>query len=326
MPKKKSANKGKKKQNTSARKTAVPRQPARMNTDHMAMRVCSLTDPFCQAAKAAKYPDANLAPTLSLQRKYPLSVTTDASGNGTVMVLPGYLYNYAAGTVTLVTGAYTSLTATSNMTAARYRITSLGMVVSNVATPMSASGMVYFRTFAVSDASALASVAITTYSCTWAQDIPLQDLKGVCIIPKPSNPDYTDFITPSLTNASNTVSGYTPNGWEITTISIIGGPVSATPIVGTLVVNYEVEFDEGDTMNQATASSPAMDNALMQAASQVKKSIPRLIKGGFEVAEKTVFALAKRYIATKLGALAGSFLGGPTGAMAGGSVAAIMVD
>jgi len=116
-------------------------------TTDLVERLCSLTDPFCDAARGARLPDETGIPAIGYRWRGVLNLTSDANGVGAVYVLPSYPFAtaaQAAAASSLTTPAtWSTIDNASTLTAVtvKYRVVSFGVLVRPMCAPTSASGM-----------------------------------------------------------------------------------------------------------------------------------------------------------------------------------------
>jgi hypothetical protein len=247
-------------------------------------RVCSLTDPFCKEAWNSKLPDHSNTRSMAYQLKYRTSVATDAAGNGANLFLLGALYsNYVATGITAGVVSFTSSVGNSGLTISpeTYRIVSAGIRVRSTASPLSSSGMVRIRGFPSQTGTLLTSIDSATFNCNFSEDIPLQDCKDVCVLFQRTNyPRAEEFTLPAATQVGTGVLQWVAPGWGPVLISLIGGPVSSTPVDLEVIINYELTFD--DTSNlQLAATAPAKDTpGLNTLANSVSEEVGNVVRQG----------------------------------------------
>jgi hypothetical protein len=110
--------------------------------------VCSLSDPFCPAARDARWPDGVGNRTLTFQIRKSFLIGTDAQGECAIFFRPEYPYNLNTGTVaglSATTGATWSA-AQSFSGVGLYRVTTAGIRVMSNMTPMTEKGEVWIAT------------------------------------------------------------------------------------------------------------------------------------------------------------------------------------
>ena len=203
--KKKNKNKNKKKK--SGNPASVGRNTSSVAISRITKSVCSITDPFCAAANGAQYPDMMATPTFPYQNRTIQTLNTNASGNGSVIYLPAFVYNFGkdGAMVDPNNAVYTTLSSTVSglgFQPTKYRIVSWGTRLKSVAAPLNSSGMVRIRAYNA-DGPSLAITNCNTYRCAFAADIPLYKLTDTCIIARTASPLFNQFNDINLDSAMN---------------------------------------------------------------------------------------------------------------------------
>lgn len=315
MPRtKRRSNNNKKKKRTPGRKAKVVALPQRLpisqEAKSIATRVCSITDPFCVHAIGAKYPDSSSVPTLPFTFRGRYTASTNAAGNVGFLLLPGFDYQFASDTVvtTPPTIVPTNLLTLAAITfvPSQYRIVTAGLRLRCIAPALTAQGMVRIRHFGnPTGGSGLTSINASSFNAALTADIPLKDCLDVVIPLRRIGANATEFVRPTDTNTSSTVSGWVSPGWGAVSIYVDGGPASLAALDIEAIFNYELRFSDGDTMNAVTTPATPIDNTVTQISSQITTGM----KGGFlagaeqfgrYVADKAL-ATATNFVAQRLG-------------------------
>jgi len=135
------------------KKTKQPKPQRSSVKPHHVHAVCSVTDPFCPAAKNSKWPDGTQGNTLTEQFRGNLTTSGTASGTNLFCFSPGAPFGYittSAQTATTATTSNSFVTYKANSLYATYgdlfRIVSFGVITRCVASATNASGIVTFGT------------------------------------------------------------------------------------------------------------------------------------------------------------------------------------
>lgn len=290
------------------RSTRVPRAAS------WVPQVCGLTDPFCEHARYARYPDANGTRSLSYPLRKMFTITTGGTGNNAYLIVPNFWNNWenpsSGGTFPNVTfgNAYTArgvLSATSNV-----RLTSWGFRINHVTTPLNASGLVMVRGFAVSNGTPLLNVDVSTMNADVVANIPLQDCADVAFVGKRSNTTSQFYTAPSSILASGAagVTLYNGIGYDAYTIAITGGPASAGAVSVEIYENWEITIDDADAAAQLMIKPPPANSVATQAAAIVSSQAETVFLHGVNAASAFLRKAAIKAI--------GGVLGGPLTASA----------
>jgi len=275
----------------------------------VARKACSLTDPFCTAAFAAKYTDGSSARTMTEQCRGTI-FPTNTAGAGSITFVANPVYNAAAGTLSAGTytldSAFTSLVGSTMVQtyASRYRITSWGVRMFQTASMTNASGRCIIGVNDVISLSGTFAQGTTRY-----QEMDLVSLADPMaehiFISKPLGANAHSFIAaPGNTTFSD--------AWTSVTYDWTGSGSTSGNAVGFEVV-YNIEFEVsgvGNALSPLATPAAPLQPIVQMAADSVQRAMPSLIQKGVTVAGKMIEAMAMRAAA---GLLARS---GPMGAAA----------
>lgn len=253
---------------------------------------CSILDPFCVHAKAAKRPDGLGGQTLTSSIHGQVSVTTDANGSFLLAVVPGYGI-YGTGKATIAAGV---ATLPANWTAlpgsgfvdgnsSDIRIVSMGAIFRSTAAMTNCQGLLHTYVLPhVQTGQALVqmnqnnpedtlNILTSGYECS--------------MISKPKGTDAHAFKPKSA--ITNTMSDF---AWNTLVFEVNGGAISQT--IGSIEIIVNVEFSINNAGLTAVglggvtqAPRPANPIAL-QTQSKVQTSIPSIIQGGKEIVAKRI--------------------------------------
>lgn len=296
----------------------APRQ--RMDLQRITHAVCAISDPFCAAANGSKWPDSNATRTLAFQLHGSSSIICDASGNGSTLLVPGF-NTFVAKSVTFdgttaTFGAAGSIAGTG-LAPDTYRIVSWGFRFKNITQPLISSGLVRIRAYQQIVGTNLTTINTSLYTDVF-DDIPLQDCKDVMVIGRKLDESFSDFVAPATTHPTGNVVNWVSPGYSAYSISIVGGPATTTAASLEFFANYELRFDDADTMQVATTPSPPENQLLKQASSYVTTNAGSIIRSGIKTVEKYIFNTAASYLSKALGNALGGPMVGMTASMATG--------
>ena len=252
----------------------VKSKPSTVSLRGLKDRVCGLSDPFCEHARGAKYMDESSTKTLSYTIEENFVMGTNASGLDGMLICPSVA---ASSLVTPNSMTGTQLNFTTNRATvvplltgvSKFRIVSAGYKIKCIAPALTASGVVYLRTFAVEDASAMATIPGATYACSSYMDIPLVDCKDVSVIIPHTSQVPQHFYVPTLVSPSTSVTAWSAPGFCPTTICVSGGPASTPVLHITYVMHVEYTFADGEALALAATSPPKMNDIVLKVAGQV---------------------------------------------------------
>lgn len=268
--------------------------------DHsFAMKVCSVTNPFCPEAKAGKWPDNShmKSTTWSIDGNV-FGLTSTASGDASALFCPQISWQTPG--VSSITGnsiVYTSngvATVTPPTGIARFRITSWGIRLT-VGTPvMTTQGYLMIRIFSPRSYTSLLALDKATRNADYALDLPLARLinKDVCVVPLPMGHEAREWkpLT-SLTTYTNVEN----IGWQCINIGTAGALPSTEVVRAAMYYNYEIIFEEGDAQNAYSTPSAGNSLKVQEANGGILQSIGNVIEGGAEMVDKIVKSKAFKY-------------------------------
>jgi len=268
------------------------------------MAVCGITDPFCKHAIGAKLPDTTNIRTLAYTKHSIHSITTDASGNGGVMVMPNWFYDPVIyGLVSGTNMVLPPVAMTSNPAIAgiqSFRIVSYGLIINSIAAPMTSSGLVYVRANTSETGQHITSSNYASYGTTDYLDVPLRNVSGLAVIGGRNAAPRANFYTPTQSTPSSAVTDWKASGALPTSIVIIGGPASTTVLTVELLIHYELTFEETEGMALAMTPSPASNPMVVNISNQVQSTGQQIFKTGLAAAGKYIEQRALQLITNAL--------------------------
>lgn len=280
MAKRKVKSSKKKKQ---ARPAARAPRTATGKPIRFAMEACSISNPFCPEAVAARWPDNSFTKSsgYSLTGTH-AELASDANGNGATLFLP--TGQRAAGTVTGVTGAFAALTdfaLPSNIV--RWRVTSYGLRISSPLSKMTATGNLLIRLVSPMNGSTLQSVDTTSIRADSIMDVPISRLidEDVFVLPMPLG-DNARWFNAGTPNDENTIANWVNPGWQVPLITIRGAPASTQTLRVLCYYNFEFVFADGASETYFATAPPPDQPAVRSANSGLLSSIGNFFEGTAE--------------------------------------------
>jgi len=310
--------KGKKPKKNSKPKKKSGKKKSNMNAGNksnakmaMVRQVCSITDPFCPAAKGARFPDGTGGNSIAFQMRGVVNITTGtASGSSTgaaiYVIAPGAYYGLLngasfSGSTWTMNGTYAAFTPNSLLAnnAAKARVVSAGAIVRGTCSMSNAQGQVY-----MSEAPGTVTFSSGLTQCDFAYpNISVTALTTgfeKSWISKPQGNIARQFQS---VNANNS---YFP-GWTNLVVEVNGGPASIACVAIEYFINVEFQLQADNSLSQLAPKSTAASPVVIKANSDYQNKQPTIIAGGASVVEKTV-ASGINSIATKFGDMALSAL------------------
>lgn len=242
----------------------IPKRRTRTGiSEQLVRQVCSITDPWCHSAKGARWPDESQQPSLAFQMRSMISLSTAADGTGCIAFIPGYTYQYSIATsfsgVAFTMGPLVSFNATS-LNPQRARLISVGFKIHNILPPLTTSGMLYIRQFAISG-GALTALHAFSFRGTNVSQIALKDVHGQAFTLREFSDGAHWFHVPFNITPDSSIYNYNSPGWNIISFALEGAPATSTPLEIEVVYNWELIFDDGDA-NSLMMTTPPPPNTV----------------------------------------------------------------
>jgi hypothetical protein len=170
----------------------------------------------------------------------------------------------------------------------------MGFIVRNTATPLTSSGLVRIRGFSTLTGGTLGTIDTGTWLSDFSDDTPLQDTHGTVCFLRRTSAVSGEFVLPNTTSvAGANISTWASPGWGPVMVSVIGGPVSSTCLYLELMINYELTFNDNDSMQLACTPAAPDNNVVTAAASIVQSSVASVVVAGVQAAANAVERRAK---------------------------------
>jgi hypothetical protein len=281
--------------------------------------VCSLSDPFCPAARDARWPDGVGNRTLTFQIRKSFLIGTDAQGECAVFFRPEYPYNLNTGTVVglSATTAATWNAAQSISGVGLYRVTTAGVRVMSNMTPMTEKGEVWLAT---SPTSMAVSTAYDVGNPLIWTEVYTSSLKNGTVSEWVSTPNTpaSRILIKGNTNGNTAHQDLDNSAW--TELVIVGQGLDAsnsTALRIEVYLNFEYVPDASGSAVFYATLAPPVDPEIQAAvahAQRSKESSTKKVQSdreGRDLAEK----LAKMAVSRAKAGLRGFLKSGPTGGL-----------
>jgi len=281
-------------------KSSAP--PQAVNTS-LLKSVCSLTDPFCEDARGAKYPDINQARTLPYSGRALYTLSTDSTGYGSVVLYPALKFAYlpANGGSTAAASYYSAGVEVFTLPqASKYRMVSCGWRLSAASAPLYQQGVVSVRMFSGHTGFLETGIPVQSYNCPMAKDIPLQSVHNTKLISLKTSINATDFTVPTEEQTTYSPDTWLDPEWTWFVVSVVGGPVSSGALSIEFFYNMEVMFDITNAISQLVTPSAPMKPHALSLAQQVSQEVGPIVVEGAKDIGTLLLTTAKRRIKDSL--------------------------
>lgn len=307
---------------TAGTRVQVPQRSVKIGHSMME-RVCSITDPFCSAAVGSKWMDDAANKTMPYAARAIDVITSGATGTGALLIAPSFTYpisrptDGSGGSASFV---HVTTVIPFTFTPAQYRIVSWGITIKRITAPLYSSGVLRIRGLSNSGAS-LGNINSHLFN-DYHYDIPLQDCQDVAIIGRRMNDTHHFFRKPSETNPDDLIVNWVPPGWAPLFIYLEGVPASTNVVQVEYFFNYELLWEDGDSMQLMTTPPPPANPVITAASTKVNQMVGNVFVKGVKQVEQAVTRYATQYLAGALGSL----LGGPGGGLAAKTGSAMLMN
>jgi hypothetical protein len=270
-------------------------------------QVCGLTDPFCGHASGAKYPDDTSLRSLPYTVHYNTTVGSDANGNLGLLVWPTWFYSsFVGGAVNVGGDTFTpslnfSVPVVPVLTGqSKARIVSMGIRVRNVAPALTASGMVYLRSFPAELAASLVTIQGTSYMASQSKDVPLIECRDEAVVFEHSSQMPQIFYDGNLQHPTPAVVTAVASGFLPVTIMGNGLPASTPCLQVELVMHMEYLFQDNAALALAATPPPTSNALVTSVAAKITSAGEATFHAGVESLSRWVQAKAIGYLAKNL--------------------------
>jgi len=260
---------------------------------------CSILDPFCPAARAAKRPDVMGNTSIGFCVRGSSVITTDATGAAMSCFVPG-LGRYGLNTATLAAGTWTLNGNTSqwqtlsssgfvDSNAGEIRIVSFGCIFRSTASATNCQGLV--NTFVVPNPINGMTLGALSSNYPETRMMPMTAGMELSWISKPVGTKAHMFR--AYSDATSTMTDF---DWTSMFVEISGGAVSTAVAVVEYVVNVEFTLKNasiGASNMAGTITKPRPANPVANTIqSSVHSKMDSFVSGGVEKLEKAVSTAA----------------------------------
>jgi len=139
--------------------------------------------------------------------------------------------------------------------------------------------MIRVRGFSNRDGASMQQYDIATYTCDFATDKPVKDAHELIIVPKRQTFQSTQFVAPQ--GDGNAVN-WANIGWGPLVISFDGCTGSIGVLDVEYVVNYELQFADGEGLSFLTTKPEPTDSWIQAAADKVTNILGPIFRDGLE--------------------------------------------
>lgn len=305
--------------------TPRPRKPTNTAIPRSLIRaVCAYNDPFCEAARGAKLHDAGNIKSLPITVRKSLVLDCGIVGpfvHGAHLFQPAFnSLGFDSTTSAYPNYDFTSIKPASITFAPKaYRIITCGIIIRNTNAPLTTSGMVRIRTFNPITGTGFGTVDGTTSNYAQKLDIPLRDVHELAVLCTKTDPMMADrfhLVSSTYPGAIFTPDNWVSPGFSTIMISLDGAPTGAT-LELEFFYNYEVTFDDNDSLATLATQSPPANALIKQASAAVSSTTKTIFQKGMAEVEDFVAKNAVRALISAGSTAIGALFGGPAGARAG---------
>jgi hypothetical protein len=280
--------------------------------------ICAVTDPFCQMAKGAKWPDGLSEGSLPAQIRGHLPLASLGNGGNLIFLFPavstGYLPALSHGVGYLMASSYALAPGNTVVApyAQNYRIVSAGVIIRNVCPALNTGGYMILTRLATVPAVSTTIADGNVYGVETATHALCAGME----VPVTFRP------LGSSSRAFSPIAGgavYPASGFDCVSVELVGCPNTTTMIDIEFVFNVEFTLTEANIGLQQFLPVVAPENPMMvKIANQASTTLSSLAHTGVEAfGRAAVSAIGKRVAA---------YFMGPAGAMALAIADAPMVD
>lgn len=276
-------------------KRSKPQQNGNRIPPALQHHLCTITDPFCPAAKGARWPDSNSQPTIAITLQGIVPIQTDAAGNFAASFGVDPIRGYRTWQVDPANGDLTSPTNTAYNGAlqfdgiSEFRLVSGGVQVFSTASLQTSAGMLRAIEVSSTESNLNTGLNAFSYDYTRTHDKPVREFGSVFQYLRPGGPESRNFN-------EFTIGATSTYDWTTSLICLTGG--EPTTQVGMIyyVFHYEYKFAQSNIMNKLASPAPG-DNAFITTLSNyVGKEAGGIIEGYQHQVQETMSKHALDYI------------------------------
>jgi len=276
-----------------AKKSGPPKK------DHV-RAVCSVTDPFCPAAKNTKWPDGTAGNTLTEQFRGNVTITSNATGRACYAFAPGAPYGYLSSAVDTATppvatmaATYSSYKTTSMLSTygGAFRVVSFGVIFRCVASATAAAGTITLGTIA----GVAPNVTITQGEELYDEVVvkAIQPGMEIAWVSVPRGTGARDF------GALSTTAGLNIPDWTCCVAEISGAGNAVAAVNAEWYMN--IEFLANQTSRGLTSiakPNPPRSPAAETATSTIHSTLGSFVEGGIAQVESAIMREASSALTT----------------------------
>lgn len=256
--------------------------------------VCSVTNPFCTASKASKWPDGTNGNTMVEQFRGNFALTNNSAGKTFAVFSPTLPFGFCEATVALsvatLPAAYTTYKASSMLATFgdKYRIVSMGCIVRCTASATTAAGILTMGTVGLTPAvSSTAPTGTELYDEVLMKSI--QPGMEVCWVAQPRGTQSKQFVSQSTSTALT-------NTWTTLVIEVTGSTVSVPVVNVEWYINCEFTLPIASALSAVAPKNPPKIAAAEVAVSKVHTTLGSFIEGGVAMAENKIMDAATKAV------------------------------
>lgn len=280
--------------------------------------ICSLSNPFCMAARGARIPDNSFQKSIGWYVPGEgTTISTDVSGQLAIYVTASPYNQLFSGTISAGTATFAGapipiFTPPGSM--ARWRVVTAGLKLSCSTPLLTTQGMVKIRLFSgLTGASNTRSTS--NFDCDETVEFPLTRLieKDYKIILKPIGEKAHDYV--GTTTAYASLGAFVNNELYQQAMILVSGGVASTGVLKVdYFYNYEYVPSAGSSDEKFAQPPPVSNSAIREAVAHVQTSTPSFLDQA-DAAVDRIFSSTAIRLAAKVGQLAfGAATRGPAGA------------
>jgi hypothetical protein len=284
-----------------------------------AHEMCSWTNPFCEEARGARFPDGACTRSLTWTMSGVANTygTTAAGVTGNIITSNPWtsisgMTAFASPNATF-NNALTALV-TAPAAPSRYRVTSWGIKINCIQSKMNAAGTVRVRLYSPQALTSMGVVNVLDDRADAMIDIPMSRLieKDLFVIPSAIGEQAREFN--DYASAGSTLPTFVNNGWQQIVVFADGGP--ATTNVLTVYHYYNVEYIPTDGAAEYVYSQPAErpQPRLTEQAPTLTQRVGNFLTGAVDTVDKI---FRNEAVQTVAGMALGAYTGGASGAAMG---------
>ena len=283
----------------------APQKTRRVLPEALLRQICGITDPFCSHALGAKLPDNSNIRTFAFPVHTNHYLTTDANGNGAMLVLPSINYESCltapfsiVGTEVTFTNARPSPSQSPQTGTQYYRMVSCGYKISSIVAPLVASGLVQVRNWPQDDGSFLIPYDGSSYLASESRNIPLSETRDFCVImPRSAKPVATFYSTAEEVATGSLIGDWTSRGWTPSTVLVTGAPASTTVLHIEWFCNIEITMQDSSPLAIAATMPPPYNPTVTASAQYITSLQDTAMTAGTAVVGTAIRALAVKAVA-----------------------------